>query len=193
MYASSASNPARLGIGTAGQVLQVNSGATAPEWATPTSGGMTSLASGSIAASITGIDITSISSSYNQLTLYMTNYSTTTTSTMQVRINNNSNADYNRMSISRAATSVSSQTGATELAVSQSINTSQVGQTAVINFPNYKNSTGWKLIDSWTTYDDESSQRTFGMVKATAAIDRVTIQLSGGLFDSGTYELFGVK
>jgi hypothetical protein len=27
--------PTRLGIGTAGQVLQVNSGATAPEWATP--------------------------------------------------------------------------------------------------------------------------------------------------------------
>jgi hypothetical protein len=37
MYASSASNPARLGIGTAGQVLTVNSGATAPEWAAPAS------------------------------------------------------------------------------------------------------------------------------------------------------------
>jgi hypothetical protein len=30
--------PTRLGIGTAGQVLTVNSGATAPEWATPASG-----------------------------------------------------------------------------------------------------------------------------------------------------------
>jgi hypothetical protein len=35
IYSSSGSTPARLGIGTAGQVLQVNSGATAPEWATP--------------------------------------------------------------------------------------------------------------------------------------------------------------
>ena len=34
--------PARLGIGTAGQVLTVNSGATAPEWATP-SGGSTNV------------------------------------------------------------------------------------------------------------------------------------------------------
>jgi hypothetical protein len=33
IYSSSGSTPARLGIGTAGQVLQVNSGATAPEWA----------------------------------------------------------------------------------------------------------------------------------------------------------------
>ena len=38
IYSSSGSTPARLGIGTAGQVLQVNSGATAPEWATPASG-----------------------------------------------------------------------------------------------------------------------------------------------------------
>jgi hypothetical protein len=35
IYSSSGSTPARLGIGTAGQVLQVNSGATAPEWGTP--------------------------------------------------------------------------------------------------------------------------------------------------------------
>jgi hypothetical protein len=38
IYSSSGSTPARLGIGTAGQVLQVNSGATAPEWATPSAG-----------------------------------------------------------------------------------------------------------------------------------------------------------
>jgi hypothetical protein len=41
IYSSSGSTPARLGIGTAGQVLQVNSGATAPEWATPAGGGST--------------------------------------------------------------------------------------------------------------------------------------------------------
>jgi hypothetical protein len=34
IYSSPGSTPVRLGIGTAGQVLQVNSGATAPEWAT---------------------------------------------------------------------------------------------------------------------------------------------------------------
>ena len=38
IYSSSGSTPARLGIGTAGQVLTVNSGATAPEWKTPASG-----------------------------------------------------------------------------------------------------------------------------------------------------------
>jgi hypothetical protein len=39
IYSSSGSTPARLGIGTAGQILQVNAGATAPEWAAPAGGG----------------------------------------------------------------------------------------------------------------------------------------------------------
>jgi hypothetical protein len=39
IYSSSGSTPARLGIGTVGQVLTVNSGATAPEWAAPAGGG----------------------------------------------------------------------------------------------------------------------------------------------------------
>ena len=39
IYSSSGSTPAALGIGTVGQVLTVNSGATAPEWAAPAAGG----------------------------------------------------------------------------------------------------------------------------------------------------------
>jgi hypothetical protein len=39
IYASAANTPARLGIGTASQVLAVNSGATAPEWKTIAAGG----------------------------------------------------------------------------------------------------------------------------------------------------------
>jgi hypothetical protein len=41
LYATAADTLARLAIGTAGQVLQVNSGATAPEWATPAGGSPT--------------------------------------------------------------------------------------------------------------------------------------------------------
>jgi hypothetical protein len=39
LYGTAADTVARLGIGTVGQVLQVNSGATAPEWAAPAGGG----------------------------------------------------------------------------------------------------------------------------------------------------------
>ena len=40
MYGGTFGAPTRLAKGTAGQVLTMNSGATAPEWATPASGGM---------------------------------------------------------------------------------------------------------------------------------------------------------
>ena len=39
IYATGSSAVTRLGIGTAGQILQVNSGATAPEWTTPAATG----------------------------------------------------------------------------------------------------------------------------------------------------------
>jgi len=43
--------PTRLGIGTAGQVLAVNSGATAPEWTTASGGGLVKIVSASFTAS----------------------------------------------------------------------------------------------------------------------------------------------
>jgi len=60
-YASAANTPARLGIGTASQVLQVNSGATAPEWATPAS------ASPASAVATTGGEQSTTSTSYTDL------------------------------------------------------------------------------------------------------------------------------
>jgi len=39
LYYTGSSTPTRLGIGTAGQVLTVNGGATAPSWAAPAGGG----------------------------------------------------------------------------------------------------------------------------------------------------------
>jgi hypothetical protein len=59
IYSSSGSTPDRLGIGTAGQVLQVNAGATAPEWATPAGGG------GKVLQVVQGDYATSTSSSSN--------------------------------------------------------------------------------------------------------------------------------
>ena len=43
LYASGTTTLSKLGIGTVGQVLTVNSGATAPQWSTPTTGTVTSV------------------------------------------------------------------------------------------------------------------------------------------------------
>jgi hypothetical protein len=54
IYSSSGSTPARLGIGTAGQVLTVNSGATVPVWA---------VASGRVVQAVTATTTTSFTNS----------------------------------------------------------------------------------------------------------------------------------
>ena len=51
LYATAADTVTRLGIGTASQVLAVNSGATAPEWVTPSSGALTLISTTTLSAS----------------------------------------------------------------------------------------------------------------------------------------------
>jgi len=46
LYASAANTPARLAKGAANEVLAMNSGATAPEWVTATTGDITAVTAG---------------------------------------------------------------------------------------------------------------------------------------------------
>jgi hypothetical protein len=76
LYATAADTVTRLGIGTAGQILRVNSGATAPEWAAAAGGGKvlqvvsaaktdtSSIASGTF-ADISGLSVSITPSSTN--------------------------------------------------------------------------------------------------------------------------------
>ena len=66
--------PTRLGIGTAGQVLTVNSGATAPEWATASGGGgITLLSTTTCNSGTTTQTVSSISGSYKALKIIVKN------------------------------------------------------------------------------------------------------------------------
>lgn len=64
IYSSSGSTPARLGIGSSGQVLTVSGGV--PAWATASSGGMTLLSTTAVTA-VSSINITGISPAYKSL------------------------------------------------------------------------------------------------------------------------------
>jgi len=66
-YRSSTANvKTRLGLGTAGQVLTVNSGASAPEWSTLPSAGQTLITTTTLSAA-TAISFTSIPTTYKSL------------------------------------------------------------------------------------------------------------------------------
>jgi hypothetical protein len=92
VYGTGADTFAKLSLGTAGKVLTVNSGATAPEWATPASGGGLTLISDTQATASTGITFSSLGS-YKQLILtwYGVKHSATGSS-FSLRLNNDSTA-----------------------------------------------------------------------------------------------------
>lgn len=91
---STANAKTRLPIGTAGQVLKVNSGATAPEWATINAGGMT-LINETVASGLSSLSFSSIASTYKDLYLEWSgiNHSNNTTE-FGIRFNNDSGSNY---------------------------------------------------------------------------------------------------
>jgi hypothetical protein len=94
-YRSSTANvKTRLGLGTAGQVLAVNSGATAPEWKTIAAGGMTLISRQTISGS-TGFSFSSIDQGYTDLKLRFTGlYAGDTSTRFVMRLNNDSGSNY---------------------------------------------------------------------------------------------------
>ena len=86
IYASSASNPARLGIGSSAQVLTVASGV--PSWATPASGGMTLISTTALTG--TTITISSIPASYKNLQIIISDVACASNNTLTIKPNNTS-------------------------------------------------------------------------------------------------------
>jgi hypothetical protein len=103
IYASGASTPARLGIGSTGQVLTVSGGL--PVWATAASGAFTSLATGSLTGST--LTISTISGSYKNLFLVIDSmYGSANDELIYMRLNADTAAKYNFNGIAVAASVV---------------------------------------------------------------------------------------
>jgi hypothetical protein len=87
IYGTAADTVARLGIGTAGQVLKVNSGATAPEWgAAGGASGMTLIASNTFSnqSSVAIDDV--FSSTYRNYIAYLNVYAGTAADDFQLQL-----------------------------------------------------------------------------------------------------------
>lgn len=93
--------PTRLGIGTASQVLAVNAGATAPEWVTPSSGGLTLLSTTTFNNTVSNYTVSSISGSYKNLLIVGTNLQTANASTQPLvfQFNADTGNNYNMSGI----------------------------------------------------------------------------------------------
>lgn len=198
IYATGSGVVTRLGIGTAGQVLTVNGGATAPSWATPSGGGgWTSLASGSCSGS--SVSLSSISGSYKNLRLVLRNVQISNSTEPGIRLNSDTGNNYSRIAMIQA-----SNTGV----MSAQYNTSYVYTTYntpkptsigtwIVDVPDYANSSSYKIVTCNAYYvsgaggNPPENVFTEGAWASTSAVTAISFFLPSYSFSAGTYELLG--
>jgi hypothetical protein len=190
-YRSATANTnTRLGIGTSGQVLSVSGGV--PAWATPSSGGMTSIASGSL--STAQLSLTSIPSTYQNLQLVLNNVGSTSSGTPTFTLNNDTGGNYGNTWI--GISNVGSNNSTTNYPISfVTLPSANNGYSIIFNLFNYANTSTRKLINAFAfkTSGSGDHRTYFGGYDATGAINSIQFNTGAGTFSSGTYTLWGIK
>jgi hypothetical protein len=197
IYSSSGSTPARLGIGSTGNVLTVAGGV--PSWAAPAGGGgMTLINTGGTSLTGASVTIGSIPSGYVNLQLIVENFlPATNNNTLSVRVNNDSNANRHFINTAIQQENVSFNNTAWDLTGGGSNSASQT--IIKLDIYGYANSTTWKMGQSnfLQNYHGGSSNMNIGIrqygFNQTGAITSLVLFPGSGNFTSGTAYLYGVK
>lgn len=154
------------------------------------SGGMTSLATGSMTGTA-NLTLSSISGAYQDLVLILKGFAVATNSDLAWTINGITTG-YSAISTAISGDAANSYwtTGATK--------GTGTGSNIKLIFPNYAIAGLLKVTNIYGTYDSNTAGQytrynLMGMATTTAAITSITISSNVGNWTSGTYELLGVK
>jgi hypothetical protein len=191
IYSSSGSTPARLGIGTTGQVLTVAAGL--PSWAAAPSGSLTisQIATGTFNSG-TSFTVSSLSS-YDTITMIMNNVSVNSAAGLSFRINNNSGTNYVeggwRNDLSRYDYNPTGDTGiyAGNCASSNQFNsiTLRLENCKATGFTNYFMTS---IVDGGT----KQFQNIQGVYKVAEAVSSLVFLPTAGSFNaSASYTIYG--
>ena len=192
IYSSSGSTPARLGIGSTGQVLTVNGGV--PTWATPSSGGMTLLSTTSLSGATT--TISSISQDYTHLQFYV--YDVDISGQAGICFQNASASGIYYSFVRQGTAGQGSARSNVYLIGSGDQSTASNSGDFVINLYNYTSSKN-KALDWRGRFVNFSDSTVYsihggGITESTAAISSVSFLLTGGpTFQAGTVLTYGIK
>jgi hypothetical protein len=190
--------PARLAVGTNGQVLTADSAAaTGLAWATAASGSMTTLASGSLSGS--ALSLSSISGSYKNLQLIVRDLVTSNATDPFLRVNSDSTAgNYSVIgtNLSNTTASVTGDSTTRFYVFPTSASASDNNNVLYVNFIDYANTSSNKLMNSQAMFQASAgTQATFLACgyKSTSAITAISLTVGAGTFTGGTYILYGVN
>ena len=189
---------ARIPIGANDTVLTADSAqALGLKWATPSSGGFTSIGSGSLSGSSTVASITT--TGYKQLVIYVKDVTASADWFPSIRLNGDSGNNYtNVFTYMTSQTVLASDANITsafyvdqlEATVAENLQVFTIydpANTDVYKTSNFliggkhKGNTFWSI------------QSGYGMWLDTAAITSITFTPQGGTYSTGTYEIYGVK
>lgn len=199
--ATAADTPARLAVGTNGQVLTADSAeATGLKWSTVASGGMTSIASGSIGTGSTLV-LSSIAGTYKNLQLVLVDWGLTNQSTIILTANSITSYTYLQNATNTSSSSgQQSYSNVTETSIYLGYDASQTGDNnnlTVIDIFNYAGTTANKVVSAKSYHKTSGNANqvvnTTGSINSTAALTSLTITCAAGSFNNGTYILYGVN
>ena len=195
-YRSSTANvKTRLGLGTAGQVLTVNSGANAPEWAAVSAGGMTLISTTTLSG--TSTTVSSIPSTYNSLMFIIRGMTASASGEPRFKINGTTSAhEFVGVFGGGSAIEATNNNGA-QMTYGQNMDQTDDDNCWTLKIDNYASSTTPK---SWTFYGvyvksttDKSKIMLAGGYSLTTAVSSLDIVASSGTFSGGSILTYGVK
>jgi hypothetical protein len=198
IYSSSGSTPARLGIGTTGQILTVAAGI--PSWATPAGGGgMTLLSTTTLSGAST--TISSIDQTYTDLSVRIISPLTSANGYLAIDPNASTTISDNIQLESVGTTVQGTSRGSDEIRFNYNtaMKSDNAAQVALLTICNYASTSYRKPIIGSYAYvagGDSSKRQGYvgGMINTTSAISSLVITTIGGTsFSSGTVLVYGVK
>jgi hypothetical protein len=202
IYSSSGSTPARLGIGSTGDVLTVAGGV--PSWAAPAGGGGMTLLNGPSGTTLSGATTTiSVASGYNYITGIVTGV-TNNSANGRVYIAPNGTTNLSNATgtarYNGAAASVRVEgydAGYIDLTRGYDTLRTSADNAWYFTIYNYTSSTRYKPFIFGGTYIDNDSAADVvnfqGAFRSNTAITTLDFSQSGGNFTAGTVLLYGVK
>ena len=192
----------RLGLGTASQYLRVNSGATAPEWATLSGGGMTLISTTTLTGST--VSLTSISGSYKELNILIQDAHCSGTNELGLRFNSDTTTA-NYMSTTLAYTNAGQTPQYITEYATQSFVSAGVAGTAsggtIDKLQTYLTISRYSNTDTKSVFGGATSKNSSlfrwsnirGSYYGTSAITQIDLITTSGTFSGGTVYLYGVN